>query len=294
MKLTKLNELIENGKRLKGRWEIGPNHEIVFRRGDPSGRPYTAKDEEIKVRGSLVAAEPQALVIAVTERQSDQNIVTGLWKLAGKWRTDPKNQIVFEVGKESGKNDVLSFTGGWRVGEFQELLYTYEVRDLKTKRKELKLLVFQGAWDITEKNRLAYRLGGGSDPAFYFRAALQSKSILAKKGEIRYQAGLEVSGKRQTQDIVLFGKWKYSDKLGLFFEMEYEAGRKKSIGFGGDYSLASSRSVSVELKTAAGRPLGIELVLTQDVFGKDGQAFIRFKKSIEEGSRIEAGAQFKF
>ena len=43
MKLTKLNELIDGSKRLRGRWEIGKNHEIQYRSFE--------KNEEIKSKG---------------------------------------------------------------------------------------------------------------------------------------------------------------------------------------------------------------------------------------------------
>ena len=208
MRLTKLNELVEDGKTLKGRWELGKNHEIQFRSSD--------KNDEIRLRAPIVAAEPDALVVAVTEKQQEQQVVTSLWKLAGTWSANPKNQILFSADRESGRNNVLTFDGGWRVGEFQELLYTYEVRDLKTKRKEYKLLVFKGVWDITEKNTLTYLLGEDSDSRFRFRGTFQTKSILAKKGEVRSQAGVETSGRRGPQNVILFGKWKYSDKAGLF------------------------------------------------------------------------------
>ena len=172
-------------------------------------------------------------------------------------------------------------------------MYTYEVRDLKTKRKELKLLVFKGAWDITEKNGLVYVLGQDSDSRFRFRGAFQTKNILAKKGEIRYQVGVEVAGKRQIQNVILFGKWKYSDKSGLFFEMEYEEGNRKSITFGGNYSMTDSQTITVALKSEIGSPLGAEVVLTKDLFSKDSQAFIRLKRSIEE-SAAEAGVHFQW
>ena len=280
MRLTKLNELIEDRKTLKGRWEIGRNSEVQYRSFE--------KDEEIKVKGSLVAAEPEALVISVTDRQKDQKTVTSLWKLSGRWRANSKNQLVFEAAKENGKNDVLTFTGGWYLGEFQELLCTYEVHDLKTKRTELKLLVFRGVWNLTDKNYLTYSLGGRSDSSLRFRGAFQTRSILAKKGEIRYQVGVEVSGKRQVREVMLFGKWKYSNKTGLLFEMEYEEGQKKAIAFGGVYRFTRDNAMEVQLKSSRGRPMGVSVLLTRDVFGKDGQAFLRLEKSPEE-SRIEAG-----
>jgi hypothetical protein len=49
----------------------------------------------------------------------------------------------------------------------------------------------------------------------------------------------------------------------------------------------------VSLKSQDGKPLGVEVLFTKDFFGKDGQAFIRFQKSIEE-SRIEVGGRIKW
>ena len=75
--------------------------------------------------------------------------------------------------------------------------------------------------------------------------------------------------------------------------MEYEAGRKKSIAFGGSYSVTDSRTISVQLKNETGSPLGVEVILTQDLFGKDGQAFVRLRKSLGE-SRAEAGMRLQW
>ncbi len=289
MKLTKLNDLIENSEVVKGEWEITPNHEIRYR-SDKEG-------EEFKFKGSLVAAEPDALVVSVTEKQSDQKIVTSIAKLTGAWRLDPKNRIVFEVEREAGKKDTLTFKGAWQVGKSNQLIYTYQQTDLKRKRKTLRQttreLTFTGFWDISDENRLTYWLSADSSSAFRFRGAFQTKSVLAKKNEIRYQAGVEVSGRHKIQNIILFGKWKVSRSLELSFEIKYEDELKKTITFGGEYALSGKSRIAVNLKNQAGEPLGVELILTKDIFGKDGQAFIRLQKSLEE-SRIEAGASFKW
>ena len=289
MKLTKLSELIGSGEELKGRWEITPNHEIQYKKTGP--------DEEIKVRGSLVAVEPDALVIGVTKRQTDQTVVTSIYKLAGAWRLDLNNRIVFEVEREDGKKDALTFKGAWQVGRSYQLIYTYEETDLKRKRNTLRKitreLVFTGFWDISEENRLTYWLGAGSDSAFRFRGAFQTKSVLAKKGELRYQVGIEVVGEHRLKTIALFGKWKVSRNLDLSFEIEYADGRKRSITFGGEYAINKDTRIAVNLKNQTGKPLGIEVILTKDIFGKDGQAFVRLQRSLEE-SRVEAGMRIKW
>ncbi len=286
MKLTRLNELITgDGQMIKGVWELTPAHELRYR--SEGGR------EEINLRASLVAPESNALVISVTEKQFDQEIVSGVLKLTGTWMLDPQNRIIFEVERESGLRDILTFDAGWKISGSNEIVYQYKETDLKTKKKEARELVFKGAWGISEQNRLTYFLSADSGASFRFRGAFQTKSILAKDGQIRYQAGVEIGGKRKIQTIALFGKWKVSRDFGLFFEIEYADGGKRTIFFGGEYSLKNDREIAVNLKSGQGEPLGVELILTQDIFGRDGEAFLRFQKSLEE-SRIEAGVSFKW
>ncbi len=283
MKLTKLNQLIENGEVIKGHWQLDDNHDLLYISDGP--------DEEVKCTGSLIAAEPDALVFSVTEKQKDQKIVTSIVKLSGTWKLNPKNQITFAVQKGMVKSDTLTFTGTWDLDDNHEIIYIYERTVLKTKTKETQSIVFKGHWDITDKNCLTYCVGGDSDNAFKFRGTFQTKSILAKKGEIRYQVGVEVDGKRKNKTITLFGKWIVSRDLWLDFEIEYDEGKRKSISFGGTYSLNDSTDITVDLKSESGKPLGIEVVLTKDIFGKDGQAFVRLQKTLEESS-VEAGVKF--
>lgn len=285
MKLTKLSDLLKDGKTVKGKWELTPDHDLQYKSKD--------LDEEIKLQGTLIAAEANALVFSVTARQKDQKIVTSIHKLTGTWKANPKNQLVFEVERESGKRDALTFKASWKVNESHEVVYTYEQVNLKTKRKEAQELVFKGYWDISEKNRLTYYVGGDASSAFRFRGTFQTKSVLAKKGELRYQLGVEVYGKSEIQTVALFGKWIVSRSLNLSFEIEYDDKKRKTILFGGTYSLSESADVAVNLKSQDGKPLGIELILTKDIFNGDGQTFIRLQKSIDE-SRIEAGMQFKW
>ncbi len=284
MKLSSLNELIENGKAVKGRWEITPDHLVQYR--------AEGKDEEIRVKGSLLAAEAGALVLSVTERQSDQEIVSSLVRLTGSWHANQKNQLVFEVERAKGKSDTLVLKGGWRVDAHHQILYGYTQTDIKTRRKTSPDLSFDGYWDISEKNRLTYFLGAGDGSALRFRGAFQTNSVLAKKGEIRYQMGVEVAGKRKVQTIALFGKWKVSRELSLSFEIEYAHGKTRTILFGGEYALKGLANIAVNLKNTRGKPLGIELVLSKDIFEKDGQLFIRLEKYLNE-SRLEAGMSFK-
>ena len=186
----------------------------------------------------------------------------------------------------------MTFKAGWEINSNHEIIYTYRQTTLKKKTKVTRELAFQGYWGITEKNRLTYFIGGDTDSSLRFRGAFQSNSILAKESEIRYQIGTEVSGKRRIQTLMLFGKWKVSHDLSLDFEIQYAAGAK-TITFGGEYRLDPSGRIAVNLKSKAGKPLGVEVILTRDIFGKNGQFFIRLQDSLEE-KRLESGVEFKW
>ncbi len=275
MKPTRLNELIDRTQTVKGRWTFGRNNELQYRTEGPA--------KEIKLKGSLIAAEPDALVFTYTETQSGDVTVKRTGKLSGSWKLDNKNRIQFEVERQDGRNDRLILQGGWTVNDSHQIVFTYTGQEL----------VFDGYWDIAEGNRLTYYLGGDTEKAVRFRGAFQTKSIVARAGAIRYQVGVEAAGKQRLKTIALFGKWIVSRDFGLAFEVEYAGGRRKSIAFGGDYRLAKDTEIAVKLKSRAGKPLGVELILTKELFAGKGSAFVRVLKQVEE-SRVEAGVGFSW
>ena len=276
-----LNELRRKSRQVKGEWRLDDRHRLNYKSED--------EGEEFELETSFVAAEPEALVFSITEKQENGKTVTGLAKLQGAWRANDQNQIEFEVTRQSGKNDVLTFTGRWKVGANHEIIYSYRTRPLKTRNSKLQALVFKGWWDITEKNRLTYLLEGESDSAFRFRGTFQTPSILAKKGELHYQLGVEAEGKQEKfQTITLFGKWKLSNALELSFEIEYPQGERREIRFGAEYALTRDFTVAAKLMNKEGDPLGVEVILTREFLEGHAQAFVRLKKSLAE-SAVEAG-----
>jgi hypothetical protein len=85
---------------------------------------------------------------------------------------------------------------------------------------------------------------------------------LAKNEEVRYQIGVEVEKRIKTQTITLFGKWKYSHKYGLTFEVEYKDGRKHAIRFGVEYSPTSRDHMELTLVNTDNKPLGVNAFLS--------------------------------
>ncbi len=229
-----------------------------------------------KAQVSLAAAEPDALVLSVTERENDKRTVTRMMRVNGKWRVGAANALEFALDKSEEKKGVVSFGADWRVNKDNEIEVSFG-----SDRAALK-----GVWDVADRNTLVYQIRRGSGEELHFRGAFQTKSILAKKGEIRYQIGAEASRKKRTNTVTLFGKWILSRDLGLSFEIEYANGKRRAILFGGDCRMDVDNTIRVELVARKNKPLGVELILTKEI--TDGSVFVRLSRSLDD-ARAEAG-----
>lgn len=279
--MPRVKKLEDLEPEVSGAWRLDDRNRLIF---------TSTRDSKVcELEAALVAAEAESLVVSVTEKNQKGNSETRIVKLEGAWKLDASNQLKFELKRQFGKNRVLAFRGIWEIGEANQLVYTYRVRYLKTKTARLETLTFNGYFDLFENNRLVYLIEGDSERAFRFRGAFQTQSLLAKKGELRYQLGAEVSWKKgKAQILTLFGIWKLSNKLELEFELEYKEGEKRTLKFGAEFSIHDATSISANLVSKAGDPLGIEIILTHDFLKNHAQAFLRLKKSLRE-SAVEAG-----
>jgi len=281
MRINKLNQLIEQGEVVKGDWFLDDDHRVTYReRGE--------RESEARVRGTLIAAEPGKLVLAVEQKKSGHSVTASLFKLTGTWQADSKNRITFTAGRGLGKSNVLTFEGSWKLNDSQEIVYAYEQRRLKTKVRHAQELVFKGRWDLSGERQLTYYVGGDTNNALRFRGTFQTQSLLAKAGQIRYQLGAEARRTVKTRSLTLFGTWKFSRGLELFFEIETAQGRKHAIVFGGTLHFKNDTTLQVRLTTPSGEPLGVEILFTKDFFKNNARLFVRLQKVLEETS-AEAG-----
>lgn len=282
MKLTRLSQLTEDEELIQGKWRLSRDHELEYWE--------KAQAKEATFKAALIQAESNALIVALTAKEKDGKIVTRTAKLTGTWHLNEKNQIVFDLEKKSGRPDRVTFKGAWRVNDSHEIVYTYEESHLKRRTKELQTLTFKGHWDIGENNRLTYLLEGDTRSAFRIRGTFQTKSILAKEGQIRYQFGIEAQGKQRLKTITLFGKWKLSRALELSFEIDYQDGRKHALTFGAEFNLGRERNIQARLLNKKGGSLGLEVVFTQAFMEGEGGLFLRLRKTLDE-SALEAGVK---
>ncbi len=275
MRLTKLNQLIRDRETIDGTWQLTKRHQLQYRRRGGS--------QEILLTGDLVVAEPTALVGLFKEQSEDGEVTSQLLSLRGRWQADERNRLSFLVEREKGLEDRLTLEGGWELNEANEILYRYQ--------PDLQMLRFQGHWDLGDSKWLTYVLDENSDSTFRFRGAFQTPSILAKEGQIRYQVGVEVEGKKRLNVVTLFGAWKLSRDLALDFEMAVGGVSSRTIRFGAAYQIDSKDALSARLTTREGQPLGLEVIFTRDVM--KGQAFVRLVRSLEE-TAVEGGFRFRW
>ncbi len=287
MRLNRLNQLVLDGRRpIDGIWRLTRGHELQYRRR--GGR------EEVVVSGPLVSAGPSGIAVRVEASSLDGERVGETLELRGRWQADDRNRLAFLAHRRAGEADLLRLEGAWELDSRHQLLYRFDREDPGKRRREARLLRFAGRWDIGEDRQLTYVLDRSSDSSFRFRGAFQTASILAKEGAIRYQLGAELDGgRRRARTLTLFGKWKFSRRLGLSFEVPYAGGRVRGIDFGAELAVGPDGSLACRLLTRRGKPLGVELLFTRQFFRGDGELFARLRRSAEE-TAVEGGVRVRW
>ncbi len=280
MRLTRLNQLILADETVDGVWRLTKSHQLEYRK--------RGAGQEAVLTGALIAAEPEALVFRVAQREESGRIINQLFSLRGRWEADSRNRLNFLVERDKGRSDRLTFQGGWEVTADHEILYRYKLPFLGGSRLAESALIFRGQWDFIAGRRLVYLLDLSGDSTFRFRGAFQTPSVLAKEGQIRYQVGVEVEGKRRVQTVTFFGKWKLSRDLAVEFELASAGKRKQAILFGASWSVVRSGTVSARLSTRKGQPMGLEVIFSREFLRNGGQVFVRLWKFSEE-TALEAG-----
>lgn len=289
-RIRELDDLENESGEIAGRWRLDDQHRLFYR--------AKGKSERMEVEASLVAAEPDALVVSMMQKKENGNVVTSLARLEGKWRANDRNEIEFEAAYQSGKSSLLQFGAAWSLNDSHELIYTRRKKFLKTKTLERQTLVFKGSWALSEKNYLAYTLEGADDASFRFRGAFQTKNIQGSRSALKFQLGADIKGgkprardpisKTAFRSITFFGKWKVAEDLSLEFSLECADGKKRTLRFGAEFRLTQDLTVAAHLLSWRGEPLGIEVVFNREILDGKAEVFVRLRKMLGE-SAAEAG-----
>lgn len=280
MRLNRLNQLVQAQRILHGRWRLTKRHELEYRR--------RGAVEQVVLSGDLVEVKDRGLTFRVREHVFEGERVGQRLTLRGRWQADSRNRLVFVAKRQRGRHDWLNLSGAWELDKRHELFYRFRQQSLKTQKRRIHTVRFRGFWDLAEDKRLTYVLERKSDSAFRFRGTFQTPSVLAKRGAIRYQVGIEAQGRRRLRKVTLFGKWKLSRDLSLTLEVPYRDGSVHGITFKTAFRVGARGRVEAQLLNRKGQPVGLTLVLTRPFLKGRGESFIRLRKNLE-GSALEAG-----
>ncbi|MFA6217338.1 MAG: hypothetical protein WDL87_06780 [Candidatus Omnitrophota bacterium] len=275
-----------------GAWRLTPEYNLELIRHSSARDP---RKERLVLKCVSLINKFDALIFELTgSHGEDRDSLTRI-ELTGKWQADELNRIVFCVTSKVIPS-TLVFAGAWELNRNQQLVYTFEKTDLKTKTKKIHELLFVGYWQFDSRNRLAYNLQASSLSSFSFRAQLESPNLYPADNMIKYRIGIglarPVSVKQKI--ISLYGVWKLSRRYAASFEMQYANGCFHRMEFGAAVAFNKKNEITVALTNKQNEPLGITLTYTHKFFKSlDAQTFVRLRKSAYD-QRVEAGISIPF
>jgi hypothetical protein len=272
----------------EGNWRLNTNHDLELHLGRIGGDYLTLK-------GEIISTDRDSLVFEIKSLDRQGLLHAQLIKLSGAWCADKYNRISFLVEKKTFP-DTLTLQGDWQINKNQQIVYTYEKIELKTRIRTSHAFIFEGFWQITDKDRLTYILARSSDSRFDFRVQLESPNLYPREGVIKYRIGIGLKEKEVSHQkiISLYGAWKFSRKAGLAFQMEYGNAKIQDIEFRTEINLSKKDEIVFALTDKRNKPLGISVTFTHRFLKKlDAETFVRLKK-VREESGIEAGVRIPF
>jgi hypothetical protein len=238
-----------------GNWTLDAGQRLKFSLDESKTQVF---GDTLVLRGEITRVTGKSIGFLLRERKTPRGFKRRLLRLKGCWQADSINRICFLL---DNTEDRLVFKNAWSLNRNNQIIYR---RD-----NTAAAIKFAGFWDINRRNRLSYFLEG-TKTSLDFRATLQSPSLLSGSGKIKYRLGIA----KKKRMLTLFGRWKWGKRSGLGFEVNYAAGKRKSIKFTFDRLISEKNKLKIELKSRTGKPLGAELVLSRR-FLKQAEAFVR-------------------
>jgi len=271
---------IPNQIRFKGNWSLDKEHNLVFTLNKWKRQSL---GEKLVLKGRIIDVRSNSLIFSLSTVDNDRKIAIYGIELRGIWDSDRSNRLTLSVDKGSALNDILTFKGTWDIDKNYQIVYKYQKKKLKKRKKVVRNLLFRGHWDVVDKHRISYELGKSTGSLFVFR----TKYSVFKERYIKYQVAIGSKGKGRPvkRVIMLSGRWRIKKGTGLIFEVEYAGKRTNVISFGAEARLSKNGRLSFKLKDdLLTKDLGINLELSRRILRGDGQAFIRFLAEKENRS----------
>ncbi len=257
----------------EGKWSLTSGHQLIYtvrRSKRLEGR------QRLNLRTELIEARANALVFLLAAQGKDNNYQFKRLELKGKWRTDKYNRLQFLVKKLNNRFDTLTFQGAWGLKR-NTLVYTCKQESIKTKKKITRTLRFKGFWEINQRNRLTYILDAKNQSIFEFKAYLETPNLIGKQGVIKYRVGIGARTSKAFKEkvISLYGVWKLERKTGVSLVIDYADRKAKAIKFGAFVRIKPKGKLELNLKTRAGKDLGISLTFSQRFLKTNAEWFLK-------------------
>ena len=268
--------------KLKGEWSLTKEHQLRLTLDKTARQTF---GDQLTLQGEIIDARKNSLLFAVTTKTKDNTPSVYILELVGSWQADEDNRLTFRINKERGRFDYLTFDGIWQIDKSYQITYSYHKEQLARKKKELHTLTLQGHWDIRDKTRLSYLIDSNSASGFDFKTSVG----IFRDNYIKYELGIGLLRKT----ITFFGEWKVKKNIGLIFEVKREGRKIQAITFGAEVKLADKNSLTFNLRNSLNKEIGAELELSRNIFGGDGQAFLRLLESKKE-TAILAGSGWRW
>lgn len=290
-KIDKKNELVYNIKtplkgspnvpsqvRFKGSWSLNEDHRLVF---NVDRKERQLASDKVVIDSQIIDAKGDYVLFSVsTQNDKGKRSTYGL-KLDGSWKADEHNRLNFQIARDHGKYDELTFGAGWEINKNHEIIYRYETKSGANKKSSVSTLVLKGRWNITERDRVAYEVSGGAGSTLDFRA-----NYAKFEGNfIKYEIGAGYLGDSYLAPrvITLFGKWRLRRNAGIEFDVKYSGGKVEAITFGAEAALKDVNTVSFKLRNDINKKdLGVQITLTRKLLGGDGELFAKAISSKKE------------
>lgn len=277
---------------LDGTWKLNEAHDLEF-----SVRAYSEwlPGTTLTFKTGIISAKGNELVFSARISDDEGGALGCAFSFGGKWQADKNNRLTFEITRYTGRSDRIVFQGAWQIGKNSEIFYSYSGRKLKTKDKEEFSFGLKGSWALGAR-RISYRVEGSGDSVLTFSAALETPSIIAKDGEIRYAVGVRftLNGKERTvlSSVAIFGTWKLGKDLSVGFEVKNTAAGRNILTFSAEKAVFKSGTLTLDLKTEDGKKFGAGVKFTK-TFAKDIQMFVEYS-NVGAESRVLGGVVGKF
>ncbi len=278
--------------KIDGVWSLTNDHDLKLR---ISGVNAYLEGKTLLFRGDIIKVTGSGFYFKVQSSDRIKGLRLRTLKLEGRWQADSNNRLIFRISGNRGRNSTLRLQGAWQINKRNELIYTYVKTDLKTKTKKERTLVFKGHW-VLGSHILVYQLEDQHGSSFSFKASVQSRTLMAKDGAIRYQIGVKFVRKRtlrtRNQTVYIFGKWKLNRDLSVSFEIKHPGGKGQRADFTVEKVIARGNTVTMSLRSERGKLSGIEVLFYKKTT-KNIEMFVSLGKH-KSGIKALVGAKVKW